>query len=187
MLYKKNFLKKKKGVSIMIGYVLLIAAAIAMSFVIYQWLKTYVPADKPECPEGVSLYLSEYYYDCVAKTLQINLKNNGRFNISGYFIRASNDSNAPIATMDISGYHEEMDSGGTVVFKNSTGIAREDLSPEEENLEYFIFVDTDGNPVFEGNLSFIEITPVRLEKIGTKVVTQVCVNSKIREEINCDT
>ena len=48
----------KKGVSIMVGYVLLVVIAVVMSVVVYAWLKTYTPADVKSCPEEVSLFVS---------------------------------------------------------------------------------------------------------------------------------
>ena len=38
----------KKGLSIMIGYVLLVTAAIVIGVVVYQWMKTYLPTEVPD-------------------------------------------------------------------------------------------------------------------------------------------
>ena len=43
----------KKGVSIIIGYVILIAVAITMSFLVYAWMKSYVPKEELKCPDDV--------------------------------------------------------------------------------------------------------------------------------------
>src|SRR3989344_8392030 len=79
------FPNSKKGLSVMIGYILLISMAITMSAIVYQWVKTYVPQDSIECKDGVSLFVQGYNYDCGADTLNLNLKNNGRFDLAGYF------------------------------------------------------------------------------------------------------
>ena len=47
--------KNKKGVSEIIGYILLVAIVVTISIFVYQWLKTYVPQDAISCPDGVSL------------------------------------------------------------------------------------------------------------------------------------
>src|SRR3989338_6029523 len=99
---KDLFKKNKKGISIIIGYVLLISVAIVIGGVTYQWLKSYVPKDSVECPEGVSMYLEKAF--CNNNQLKITLKNNGRFDIEGYFVHASNNSLQEIATIDLSKY-----------------------------------------------------------------------------------
>ena len=48
----------------MIGYVLLVSLAIIMGGIIYTWMKTYVPKDALECPEGTSLIIKGYEYNC---------------------------------------------------------------------------------------------------------------------------
>lgn len=155
----------------MIGYVLLVAGAITMGIIVYQWMKTYVPSEKPECPEGISLYISEISLD--GNSLTVILRNNGRFSVNGYFIRAANNSEAEIATIDISGYYGDVGKGegGMVIFENP-------FSPEQTKTEVFDLSEFPGNPVF------IEIIPIRMEKVENKWVTQICVNAKVKEEIN---
>ena len=48
--------KNKKGLSVMIGYVLLVTFAIIISAIVYQQIKTYLPTEDKVCPEGVSLF-----------------------------------------------------------------------------------------------------------------------------------
>ena len=43
----------------MIGYILLISMTIMMSIIVYQWVKTYVPKDLPDCPDGTSVMIKE--------------------------------------------------------------------------------------------------------------------------------
>src|SRR3989339_653843 len=66
--------KNKRGISIMIGYILLVTGAIVMGSIVYQWMKTYVPADSLTCPEGISIYLSEF--ECSGTSLNITLNIN---------------------------------------------------------------------------------------------------------------
>src|SRR3989339_666862 len=69
--------KNKRGISIMIGYILLVTGAIVMGSIVYQWMKTYVPADSLTCPDGISIYLSEF--ECSENTLNINEEKTDRY------------------------------------------------------------------------------------------------------------
>ena len=86
----------------MIGYVLLVAIAIIMSMIVFQFIRTYVPKDIVDCPDGVSVFIQEIKYDCDADTLDITIKNNGRFSIAGYFIHATTEEGQELATFDLS-------------------------------------------------------------------------------------
>ena len=77
----------KKAVSVLIGYVLLIAGIIVVSGVVYIWLRSYVPRPSIECPEGVSLFIEDM--NCEGSNLNLSIRNNGRFEVNGYFIKAT--------------------------------------------------------------------------------------------------
>jgi hypothetical protein len=166
----------KKAVSIMIGYVLLIAGIIIVSAVVYTWMRSYVPREAPECPDGVSLFIE----DSVCKDLgggdyilNVSIKNNGRFDIDGYFIKATKTQEQEVATFDIS---EGITSGGNaqasvVLFPggklepgNSAGVA-------EYDLDFPIYL--------------IEVTPIRYETIQGKNKLVSCGNAIIKEKITC--
>ena len=51
--------RKKRAVSEMIGYVLLISIAVIMSVIVYAWLKTYKPGTEVECPDSTSIAIEE--------------------------------------------------------------------------------------------------------------------------------
>ncbi|MEK6842805.1 MAG: hypothetical protein AABX84_03230, partial [Nanoarchaeota archaeon] len=95
-------IKNKLGISVMIGYILLISMAIMMSIIVYQWVKTYVPQKSIECEDGVSLFVQSYNNDCDNERLDLTLKNNGRFDIAGYFIHATTSPTQELAVIDIS-------------------------------------------------------------------------------------
>ena len=99
----------KKGISIIIGYVLLVTFAIILGGILYQWLKTYVPKDILKCPDGVSVFIEKVSCINIADKLELNLtlKNNGRFAIAGYFIHATDDPSQELATIDLSKDHFE--------------------------------------------------------------------------------
>lgn len=91
-------LRTKKGVSLLISYVLLIVIAITMAAILYAWLQTYIPKDKTECPEDVSLIIRDYNcgesIDGVEADgyFTISFQNKGFHDIDGGYIRFSNES-----------------------------------------------------------------------------------------------
>jgi hypothetical protein len=166
----------KRGVSIMIGYVLLIAGIIVVSAIVYTWMRSYVPREAIECPDGVSLFIEEAVCEKISDieyNISLSIKNNGRFGVDGYFIKATNDPDQTIAVVDIS---EDIKSGGSgqsgiVLF--SGGI----LSPGERAIKSVY------------NLNFktylIEIIPIKYETIEGKNILSACSDAKIKEKIIC--
>ena len=53
--------KDKRALSNMVAYVLLISLTIALSALVYNWLRFYVSeSDINECPEGMNLVIQDY-------------------------------------------------------------------------------------------------------------------------------
>ncbi len=78
----------KRGVSIIVAYVLLIVIAISLSALVYNWLRFQVtPGDDKECPEGVDLIIKEI--NCSGNNLNITLQNKGLFTLEGFVIRVN--------------------------------------------------------------------------------------------------
>jgi hypothetical protein len=166
--------KNKLGVSIMIGYVLLITGAIVVGGIVYTWMKSYVPREAIECPDGVSLFIREAICEIEGSDYNLNLSisNNGRFGVDGYYIKSTNDTELEIATVDIS---PNLISGGNaesgiVLFSGGT------LNPGENKLARY---DIGFEPVI------VEITPIRYEEIEGKNRLVSCGNAKIKEKITC--
>lgn len=86
----KMIIKNKKGLSEIIAYVLLITVAITVSIAVYGFLQSYLPGEVDECPEGVSLVLGDY--ECDEENLNITLINNGKFNVTGFAIKVTNNT-----------------------------------------------------------------------------------------------
>lgn len=122
---KKKISKKieKKGLSVMIGYVLLITSAVVMGSIVYIWLESYVPREVPQCPEGVSIAVIES--SCVNGNISLRLKNNGLYNIDGLLVRGSSRPGQEIATIDLT---NEIDGG--FIKPGGTG----GLAPGEEDM-----------------------------------------------------
>ena len=81
----RRIIRYKKGVSLMIGYVLLITLAIVMGIVAYNWMKTYLPREPTQCPDGASIFIKEAAFDEGTSQLTLTIKNNGRFNNKTYY------------------------------------------------------------------------------------------------------
>ena len=182
--------KDKKGLSIMIGYVLLVVIAIVMSMVVYQWVRTYVPRDAIECPAGTSIFLEEVKYDCSAspKILETTVKNNGLFDLAGYFIHATTSPEEELATEDLSGMISSggfSDSGNSVQFilgENGLVAVDDETTPDNiENKKTSIF-DTIEN--LDGLR--IEILPIRYQEDedGRQRLAS-CSDAKVEQVIEC--
>ncbi len=91
----------KKGVSLMIAYVLLIVIGIALAIIVFNWLKFYVAPSNEiiDCPEGAKLIIKEYKYEPNegdSGTLNITVFNRGVFNVEGFVVKVHDRSNAEI-------------------------------------------------------------------------------------------
>jgi hypothetical protein len=170
----------KKGLSIVVSYVLFVGIAVGLSIIVYSWLKSYVPKESLECPDGVSIAISQITYESATKRLNLTLRNNGRFSIDGFYIRASNKSSE---LKDIS----ELNIAPDMII----------LNPLEKSTVYgnqIRFLNTEFNSLAPGEFVFrafnlskygqvkkIEIIPIRYEKISGKMKLLQCSNAKIQE------
>ena len=153
----------KKAVSLMISYVLLISIAVVISYVVYRNLKTYVPQEKLECPDGVSIVIKDL--KCNSNKLEINISNNGLFNISGYYVSGATSSGG-LATVNI-------EKDGVSLFTINPSIS--------QGQESKLTSDTLLTPI-----RAIEMVPVRIQRDNKNVLVEVvCTNARIREEITC--
>jgi hypothetical protein len=170
-------LEKKRGVSVIIGYLLLVSFAIILSGMIYIWMKTYIPTETAECPSGVSIYIKEANcsYNGSNYILELTLKNNGRFNISGYYIHASNNSSQKIAITDI---YDKIETGG-IKFGNTILFSYGNLNTLEINGE------RKAKFVLEEKIYLLSIIPTRFNEIEGKIKYVGCNNGRIEEKITC--
>jgi hypothetical protein len=171
----RNILQKdKKAVSLMVGYVLLVTIAIIMGAIVYQWMRSYVPRESIECPDGVSIYIKEVNCEVSGSDYILNLSitNNGRFNVDGYFIRSAAAADAAIAGDDLS---ESIVSGGS----SAGGVVRwpSTLEPGRDASKAVFKLDS--------NIAFIEVTPIIYETIENKIRLVNCGNAKVKEYVTC--
>ncbi|MDA3836543.1 MAG: hypothetical protein PF542_02885 [Nanoarchaeota archaeon] len=180
MIRRKILPKNKKAVSAIVGYVLLITFGIVLSVIVYNYLKSYVPKDLIDCPEGVSIFVKDY--NCANGQLNVTLKNNGRFDLAGYSIHTANNTEQKIATTNLA--------------KNFINSSNMDARSIQDS--YILFSLSNTNAMGSGNESehyfnysvtevpkILEITPLRFEIYEEKVRFATCGNAKTREIINC--
>lgn len=157
-------IKNKRGLSEMVGYVILITIGIVMGLLVYQWLKTYVPVEKLECPDGVSMIIDSVTCSS-SNTITIKLTNTGLFDIYGINARISNKGDDEIATDSIT-------DGEIVTIELSPG----------NSIEKIFNVDVLGNGY--GYIYLIEVEPVRLQPNSKGVLTYAtCGEAKVRQKL----
>lgn len=97
MKYLFQLNNQKKGMSEVVGYVLLIVIVIALSILIYGWLRFYVTAeDIPACSDDVNVVLKNQKCSFSGGDiiLNITLKNKGFFDVDGYVLRVHDRAGA---------------------------------------------------------------------------------------------
>jgi len=161
-----------KGISIMIGYILLITTAIIISTIVFQWAKTYIPTDPIECPDGVSIYIKESIYKCDNKELDLTLRNNGRFNIGGYLIHATTSPSQELASEDLSQY-TQLGAGKSAVIFIPLG---NPMKSNREITSVFNLSDLNFSQIYS-----VEIIPI-IHQDGTRVN---CAEARIKEKLSC--
>lgn len=175
-------IKNKKGVSEIIGYILLIAIVVAISVFVYQFLKSYVPKDSLTCPDGITLLIPDYKYNCTANMLNFTIQNVGTFSVGGYFIHASN-STQDIATIDLTRYYvgPSTPASGAISFAFYNILDPGKFVPKVSNGFNLSLA-----PPIVGTLNKIEITPMRYVEYQGKNRTASCGNAKISIPISCN-
>jgi len=148
----------------MIGYVLLISAAVFMSFIVYTWMKSYVPKDKPECPADVSITIISA--ECTDGLIKINIKNNGLFSTNGYILTGITDNGEIVDLSD-----------GFYAFKEIN-------NPGEENFGAEFPVDSKKGTT-EIIINKIELVPIRKqENEEGQIKTAICGDAKVSKKFD---
>lgn len=169
MLRRTKFKMNKLGLSAIIGYVLLMSFAIIMGGVVYYWMKSYTPSDGIECPADVSVFIENFectHDESGLTKLSLTIKNNGKFNIDGYFLRGTDTLTQEVATTDLSG-----ETGGIVRFLNAEPLIPGDSDVKNIELKKSVFL--------------VEVIPIRYEVIENKNRLATCSKAKISEEVKC--
>jgi len=188
-------INNRKAVSEIISYVLLIVIALGISVTIYQWMSVRVPSVSESCPEDISLYVKSYSCggECYSSTgegtekcLNLLIKNNGNFNIDGFFIRASNNISAIPATgleytevnLELEGMNDYKETG-RFYFKMMGGGSREQpLAPGEEVPLIFNYQNTIP-------LKKIQIEPFIESKSSLQICKDATINIEVEDSKGC--
>lgn len=163
----KDTFRSNKAISELIAYVLLITLTISISVLVYGWLRLYVaPGQVSDCPEGVSLVISDY--TCSSGSLEVTLKNKGRFTIDGFYARVHNISDPGLGLY-------------TLHSVPPTGV---EIKPGEEIV--FTYNSIKGSPPIGLNnlneITFIEIQPIK----GTDTNMILCSDYTSLKINDCD-
>ena len=170
-------IKHKKAVSVIIGYVILVSFVIVLGIIVYSWMKTYVPKDELNCPDGTSIFIKSY--ECSSNTLTLHLSNNGKFNIGGYFIYVTNSPQKELATIDISRNNtDELSIIRPTGIKFSGLESGNLLKPNDEETEIYDLTGLDA-------IYSVEILPIRWQEEKNKLRLVSCKDVKIKESIQC--
>ena len=147
-----------KGVSVIIGYVLLVVIAISLSLLVYAWLKGFLPGDIEKCPDETSLIITDY--SCENGKLALTLKNQGLFNLYGFIVRVNNVSG---------GFFYDLKENGNIenYFLNNK------LKPNEKQTKIFSYSEYN-------KISEIMVQPFIL---GDKRGVVLCDNAVIKQEL----
>ncbi len=161
-------MKKKKAVSLMLSYVLLIVMAISVAGAIYAWLKIKTDIEPvPKCPSEVSLIIQDYSCNSLKKMINITVRNKGLFSLDGYYIIGTDNEGISFPLKIIEGNLEI--EGGKYLFDKP-------LKPNELNNKTFSY-----NLILD-NLKKIQIEPFKIEE-GEVVL---CDNAIISQEVSCN-
>ena len=198
-------LKNKKGLSEIVSYVLLILVALSLSVAVYTWLKVYVPKDKLECPDGVSLIIKELECGNANKFVNITFGNKGRFDVDGIYLKFSDsekkvpyfglpfvyetlcDRNLPqeqyrgtcISFMTSNSLRQNRNENSSVLYFGING-----MKPEDADIIGLFDYSKDIYGNSKIRIVKVQVEPFVIDKKANKF--SVCEDATISQEINCD-
>jgi len=167
----------------MVGYILLIVFAVTMGAIVFTWLKTYTISEGLNCPDGVSVFVKEATFNNLTLQLNLTTKNNGRFDIAGYFAYASNNSSQELAIIDLSAYLNE--SSGGKKFGNSVVFlpGENSMSPGNTRTNIFDIPSSVGEPYS------VRVIPTRFQEENNRQrfvsCSEAVVSQKVGEPFVC--
>lgn len=152
----------KRALSEILAYVILITMALALSVLVYSWLKCYIPGScgsaAVTCPEGVNVVIKDY--SCVSGQLNVTVENKGLFSADGVVMKV-NDINDPLQQTRIAVY----------TLGANQGKFFDRLSPGQ-NITYTfnIFDDVYNGDQHAGiyTLNFLEVQPFVNASVGKR-------------------
>lgn len=171
----------KKAISLMISYVILIAIVISVSVGVYAYLR--ISANiSPEinCKPGTSVIIEEY--ECftgdefAAAGIDLDIKNNGRFNVDGVIVAVGNDSQrAPITYL--------IPDSSTVQLEGHYFFANKLKPGEIETVEFSNQekTPTGRNIVEFENITVIQIQPFIIDGLSKIICSDAVIKQGVQE------
>lgn len=155
----------KKGVSEIISYVLLVIIAVGLSVFVYNYLDLFVPKEKAECGQDISLIIKDYV--CQSKLLNLTLLNKGLFTIDAVYIRAGTENQKV----------RDLLNGDNVYFGIIQG--QKGLNPGKTFSK--IYITTNSNLFLPGGTYTVEVQPAVFS--GNDLA--LCNNAVVTQKITC--
>ena len=187
--------RSKKAVSEIISYVILIVIVLGISAAVYQWMLTSTPAVAESCPEDISLYVKSY--SCSSEDtcssqycLNVIIKNNGNFNVDGFFIRASkNLSSIPITGLEYTDVNyegiDDLKETGRFYFKMMNNGNGEPMKPGEELSLTFDYGSIMSLGDDDFNQNYIWLEKIQIEPfVEGKGALLICEDATINLEVD---
>jgi len=159
----RGLLLGDKGISEMIGYVLLVVIAVSLGGLVFAFLRIYVPSNNPICPKDISLSVEKAV--CDGGAVQVRLKNRGLFNLDGAYIRIGDKDRV----------FKKLLNGDNIRFtdyNDEEGLPPNSLWPKNGNAVY---------PYTEEGLKILEIEPAMF--VDNEFV--LCEDSIIKQNVYC--
>jgi len=170
---------RKRGVSSIIGYVLLISFILILGVLIYLFLRTRVdPLGELKCPDKTSILIKSY--ECNSNQLILDLENDGNFDLGGYFIHATNSPGQELATLDLS-----RNITPSISKLYPRGVKFGEVGDEKNSLSHNQVSTQIFNLTGLGTIYSVEITPIRWQEEDNKNLLVTCTDAKIRKVLNC--
>jgi flagellin-like protein len=185
-------IKNKRGVSEIIGYILLVAIVVVISIFVYGFLKTFVPQQALTCPDGTSVAMNTIIYNCTLNTLNFTVDNDGTFSIAGYFVHVSNDTTQKIAAIDLTPYYigpsnYHVQGTNSILFTSYGALDPNILAPgKEEGITVNAYNLSLSIPAIPSRtISKIDIIPIRYVQYNGGTRAASCSNAEIAIPISC--
>lgn len=174
----------------MVEYVLLIVFSVVLALIVYGVLKTYVPQNKLECPEGTSLLIESYNYNCANQELTFTIRNDGRFNVTGYYVYVSDSPEKEVANININKNNTDSPFSPSLSDLNVEGIklgmGSEPLPSLESTFEPGnIEVENYDLTGINDRAYTLTIVPIRWQSEKGKMKVVSCADQKTTKSIEC--
>ncbi len=177
---KNLLLKDKKGVSLMIGYVLLIIIAISLSIAVYSFLVLYLPSEEPKCPKDIKMVVEGV--ECSPgggsdkRDLKVTVSNRGLFAIRGVFIRVGDKNRIHKELVNEGAETQDIHMQGNISKGLLPGVHV--TLPDEGDNEHYEITNYDSSKAYE-----IEIEPFIINEENGHYV--LCAHNLVTKPLSC--